>query len=128
MSVLKFVWFSTDIVLAMSVALSLGITSVHSSLSSTGTMVSKRVRSKDIVESATGDAVEQVSMSLLIYKDTELFIAKEIKMKWQDINYTFLGTFQENLENRRDYVNMHKFGLYQIACWYLVFPCTNMIH
>jgi len=45
-------------------------------------MASKRAGSKDIIESATGDAVEQVSMSLLIYEDTKLSIEKYIKMKW----------------------------------------------
>lgn len=45
-------------------------------------MASKRVESKDIVESATGDEIEQVSMSLPIYEETKLFIDKDIKMKW----------------------------------------------
>jgi len=66
----------------MSVALSPSITGVRQSLSSIGTMVSKRAGLKDTVESVTGDVVEQVSMSLPIYEDTKLFIDKEIKMKW----------------------------------------------
>jgi len=66
-------------------------------------------------------------MILPIYEDTKLLIDKEIKIKWQDINNIFLGTFDENLEERRVYVNIHKSRFYQIACKYLKFPCTNMI-
>lgn len=44
-------------------------------------MTSKGAGLNDTIESATGDAVEQVSMSLLIYEDTKLFIEKDIKMK-----------------------------------------------
>jgi len=75
-------------------------------------MASKREGLKDTVESATRDVVEKVSMSLPIYEDTKLFIDKDIKMKWKDINDTFLGTFEEDLEDRRVYVNIHKFALY----------------
>jgi len=46
-------------------------------------MASRRAESKDTIESATRDAVEQVSMRLLIYEDTKLFIDKDIKMKWK---------------------------------------------
>lgn len=67
-------------------------------------------------------------MSLPIYEDTKLFIDKEINMKWQDMNGTFLGTFEENLEDRRVYVNIHKSGLYRISCRCLTFPCMDMIH
>ena len=67
-------------------------------------------------------------MSLPIYEDTKLFIDKDIKMKWQDINDTFLGTFEENMEDRRVYVNIHKSGLYWIACRYPVFQCVDMIY
>lgn len=99
----------------MSVSLSPGILGVFLPLSNTGSMASKRSRSKDTVESATGDVVEQVSMRFPIYEDTNLFIDKEIKMKWKDINDISLGTFEENLEDRRIYVNIHKSGLYWIA-------------
>lgn len=112
----------------MSVSLSLGIIGVHLSLSGTCTMASKRAGSKDTVESTTRDAVEQLSMSLPIYEDIKLFIGKDIKMKWQDIIDTFSCTFEENLEDRKVYVNIHQTGLYQIACRYLTFPCANMIH
>lgn len=81
MSVLKLFWFSNDIVFSMSVVPSLGITGVRPSLGSRGTLASKKAKSKDTVESATGDAVEKVFMSFPIYEDTKLFINKKIKMK-----------------------------------------------
>ena len=81
-----------------------GITGVRISLSSTSTMASKREGSKET--SATGDAIEQVSMSLPFYEDTKLFIDRDIKMKGKDINDTLLGTFEEHLEDRRVYVNL----------------------
>lgn len=104
------------------------ITGVHQSLSSTCTMASKRAGSKDTIKSTIGDVVEQVSMSLPIYEDIKLFIEKEIKIKWQDINDIFLGTFEENMEDCRVYVNIHKSGLYRVACRYLAFPFADMIH
>jgi len=51
------------------------------SLSSIGTMASKRTGSKDTVGSETRDSVEQVSISMPIYEDTKLFIDRDIKMK-----------------------------------------------
>lgn len=105
-----------------------GITGVHQSLISIGTKASKRVGSKDTIESTTGDVIEQVSVSLPIYEYTKLFIYKEIKITWQGINDIFSGTFEENLEDRRLYVNIHKFGLYWVACRYLTFPCADLIH
>ena len=65
----------------MSVVMYLGITIVCSSLSIIGSMASKRVGSKDIVKSTTGDAVEKVSMSFPIYEDTNFFIDNYIKIK-----------------------------------------------
>jgi len=91
-------------------------------------MDSKRSESKDTIESATRDMVEQVSMSLLVYEDTNMFLDKDIKVKWQDINDIFSGTFEENLEDRRVYVNIHKSSLYWVACRYPAFPCADMIH
>ena len=44
------------------------------------------------------------------------------------VNEAFAGTFAEDLENRQVHVNIHKFGLYRIACRYPAFPCTDMIH
>ena len=67
-------------------------------------------------------------MSFLIYEDTKLVADRDIKMKWFDINNTFSGTFEEDLEDRRVYVNIHKSGLYRITCRYPVFPCADMIH
>lgn len=61
-----------------------GITGVLPSLYNIYTMDSKRGGSKDPIESETGDAVKQVSMGFPIYEDTNLFIEKEIKMKWKD--------------------------------------------
>lgn len=65
--------------------------------SNIGTMASKIGGSKDTNECATGDGVEQVSMSLHIYEDTNFFIETNINMKWKDINDTFSGTFEEDL-------------------------------
>lgn len=99
----------------MSVVISLGITGVHPSPSSSSSMASNREGSKDTIENAIGDAVEQGFMSFPIYEDTKFFIDKEIKMKWKDINNTFSGTFEENLEDRRVYVNIHKSSVFQIS-------------
>jgi len=49
-------------------------------------MASKRDGSKGTVESSTGDVVEQGPMTLAVYTDTHLFIEKDIKITWQDIN------------------------------------------
>ena len=112
----------------MNVAMSQVIVGVPSSLNNLGSLASKRARSKDTIGKATGDEVEQVSMSLSIYEETKLLVEKYIKLKWQDINDTFLGTFGEDLEDHRVYVNIHNSVLYRIACWYPSFPCANMIH
>lgn len=97
-------------------------------LSSIGNMASKRARSKDIVRSSTRDVVEQVSMSLLVYIETHMFIEKDIKITWQDINTIFTGNFEENLEDWQVYVNIHKSRLYKVACKYHTFLCTDVIH
>jgi len=76
-----------------------GIAGVHPSLNSTGTVASKRAGLKDTIGSATGETVEQVSMSFPVYEDTKLFIERDIMMKWQEINDTFSGTFEEDLED-----------------------------
>lgn len=62
-------------------------------------MASKRVGSKDTDRSATGLTVERVFASLLIYEDTKLILEKEIKLKWQEVNDAFVGTFGEDLED-----------------------------
>jgi len=92
----------------MHVSMSLGIASVHQSLNILGSMASKRAGSKDTYRSVIAEAVEQVFMIFPIYEDTKLIIDKDIKMKWQDINDTFSRTFEEDLEDRRVYVNIHK--------------------
>ena len=69
-----------------------------------------------------------MSSNLLIYEDKKLYLDKDIKMKWQEVNETFTCTFGEDLEDHQVYVNIHKSNLYQIACRYIVFPCTDMIH
>ena len=91
-------------------------------------MASKTAGWKDTIESTIGDVVEQVSMSLHIYEDTNFFIDKKIKITRQDINDIFSGTFEENLEDHRVYVNIHKSSLYWISCRYPTFPCADMIH
>lgn len=75
-------------------------------------MASKRARSKDTIRSATGDVVEKVSMSLLIYEDNKMFIDRYINMKWKDIIETFSGTFEEEIVDCRVYVNIHNSNLY----------------
>ena len=44
-----------------------------------------------------------------------MIVDKDIKLKWQEVNDAFEGTFGEDLNNRQVYVNIHKFGLYWIA-------------
>ena len=90
-------------------------------------MASKRACSKDTIESTTRYVVEKVSISLSIYEDTKLFIDKEIKITWKEINDIFSGTFEENLEDRRVYVNIHNSSLYWFSCRYPAFPCVDMI-
>lgn len=82
----------------MNVTMYLYVVGVHPSLNSLGSMVSKRVGSKDTDGSKNGGAVEGVSMSLLIYEDTKLIVDKDIKLKWQEFNDAFLDTFGEDLE------------------------------
>lgn len=96
----------------MHVVISPGIVGVRPSLSSSGSMASKTTGSKDTKESTTRDVVEQVSISFPIYEDTKLLVDKYIKMKWQDINDEFSGTFGKDLGEHRVYVNIHKSVLY----------------
>jgi len=46
------------------------------SLTITINMASKRATSKETTESSTGEVVEQTSIDLLVYADTQLFIGK----------------------------------------------------
>jgi len=63
-----------------------------------------------------------------IYQDTKLYLDKDIKLKWQEVNEKFAGTYGEDLEDCQVYMNIHKSRLYQIACRYPAFPCADMIH
>lgn len=56
-------------------------------------MASKRIGSQDTDGVAAGAAVEQVSSSLSIYEDTNLYLDKDIKLKWQEVNETSTCTF-----------------------------------
>jgi len=84
--------------------------------------------SQDTDENATGAAVEWVSSSLRVYEDTKFFLDKGIKLKWQEVNESFPGTFEEGLKDCQLYVNIHKSDLYRIACRYPAYPCAYMIH
>ena len=81
-------------------SLSPGTTAIDQIFSSIGNMASKRVASKDIIEIITGDVVEQVSMNLLVYADTQFFIEKDMKITWQEIKDIFTGSFKDVLEER----------------------------
>ena len=62
-------------------------------------MVSKRTRSQDTDGVMVGTTVEQVSSSIPIYEDTKLYLDKDIKLKWQEVNEAFIGTFWEDLKD-----------------------------
>lgn len=109
-------------------ALFLGTSVVEKSLSSTSIMVSKRVGSKENIERSTGDMVEQVPINFPIYADTQLFVEKDMKITWEEIKDIFAGTFNEDLEDRQVYINIHKSDLYRVACRYPAFPCVDIIH
>jgi len=127
MSFLKFSLVLTNRFPTMHVTMSLDTVCIRMSLSSSGSMASKRTRSKDINKRATRATVERVSTSLSTYEDIMMIIDKDIKLKWKEVNDTFSGTFGEDREDRQVYVNIHKYGLYQIACRYPTFPCVDMI-
>lgn len=63
-------------------------------------MASKRIGSQDTNGIAAGAVAEQVSSGFPIYEDTKLYLDKDIKLKWQEVNETFIGTFGEDLEDR----------------------------
>ena len=93
MSFLQFALVFADKFLAMHIALSPNLSSVHPPLSNTGSMASKRVGSQDTNGNATGATVEQVSSSLPIYEDTKLYLDRDIKLNSQEVNETFAGIF-----------------------------------
>ena len=74
-------------------------------------MASKRIRSQDTDGMATVAVSEQVSSGVSIYEDTKLSLDKDIKLKWQEVNQTFTGTFGEYFEYPQVYVKIHEFGL-----------------
>lgn len=71
---------------------------VHTPLSSTRSMASKREGSQDANRKAAGAVVERVSSNLPIYEDTKLFLGKDIKMKWKEVNEAFAGNFEADLK------------------------------
>lgn len=81
MSLLKFSSVFADIFLAMHVALSLDLESVHLPLSSLRSMPFMREGSKNIDGSSTRAAVERVFTSMSIYEDTKLIVGKDIELK-----------------------------------------------
>lgn len=62
-------------------------------------MASKRRGSQETDGVAAGTSIEQVSSSLPIYEDIKLYLDKDIKLKCQEVNETFTGTFGEDLED-----------------------------
>ena len=79
-------------------------------------MASKKDASNDIVESNIGDVVEHVSMNLLIYVDTWLFLEKDMNITWQEIKDIFTGYFKEDIEDWHVYMSVHRSGLLEVAC------------
>lgn len=121
-------FFFANKFLSMHVTLSPDLSGGHLPLISTRPRASKGERSKDTDISETRVAVEEVSACLLIYEDNQLFLDKDIKLKWQEVNEEFAGTFGEDLKDHQVYVNIQKSNLYWIACRYPVLPCVNIIH
>lgn len=89
-------------------------------------MVSKRVSWKDTVESSTGEAIEQVLVNFLVYAYTQMFIEKDMKLKWDDIKDIFVEDFKEDLEDSHVYINIHWSCLHKVACMYPTF--LDIIH
>lgn len=81
-------------------SLSPGTTVVEYLFSSTGNMASKKVASKDTIESNTGDVVEYVSRKFSVYEETQLFIEKDMNITWQEIKNIFVDNFKEDLEDQ----------------------------
>lgn len=72
---------------------------LRTSLVVTINMASKSVASKETAESSTGEAFEQISVDLLVYADTPLFIEKGTKLTWQQIKDTFAEDFKEDSDD-----------------------------
>lgn len=45
-----------------------------------------------------------------------------------EINKGHIFTQFQGISRRQVDVNIHKSGLYRVACKYLTFPCTDIIH
>jgi len=73
---------------------------------------SKRIGSQDTDGVAAGAVVGQGSSTLSIYEDTMLYLEKDIKLKWKEVNETFAGSFGEYLEYCWVYMNIQKSALY----------------
>lgn len=101
---------------------------MSNSLVVTSNMASKRVAKKDTVKSSTREPVEKVSVNLPFYADTQLFIKKGMKLTWQEIKDIFARDFKEDKEDWPVYIIIHRLGLHKVACRYLTFPSTNIIH
>lgn len=101
MSLLKLALDFTERFISMHVALSPYIIGVLPPLSNSGSMASKRAGSKDTKGSAPGVTIERMFTSLLNYEDAKLIVDKDIKLKWQEVNYAFAVTFWEDLEDAK---------------------------
>lgn len=60
-------------------------------------MASKRTTSQDTNGNAAEATIEEVSPSLSIYEYSKLYLDKDIKLKWQEVNETFAITFGEKI-------------------------------
>ena len=90
-------------------------------------MASKRADAKKIVESSTGEVVEQVALNFLVYSNIQLFIEKGSKITWQQIKYDLTKEFQEELEGWKVYLNIMQLGFYKVSYRYLTFQCVDVI-
>lgn len=57
-------------------------------------MDSKRIGSQGTDGVACRVDIEKVSSSVLIYRDTKLYLDEDIKIKWQEVNKTFTDTLR----------------------------------
>jgi len=62
-------------------------------------MASKRIGSQHTDGMASRAAIEQVSSCLPIYEAIKLYLDKDIKLKWQEVNEKLASTFGEELED-----------------------------
>jgi len=62
-------------------------------------MASKRTGSQDTDGIVAISTVEQMSSSMLIYEDMKLYLDKDIKWKWKEVNEKFTRTFLEDVED-----------------------------